>query len=100
MTTPTARRGGNRVTVDPHDMRDLLGAWATHGHMLSEALASRISKLVCHGEIPAGGQLPPSGTLADTINVSRSVVRDAYDLLHLGGLITWDRHVTPSDADG
>ncbi len=99
MTTPTASRGGDRVTVDPHDLRGLLGAWATHSHMLSDALASRITNLVTNGHIPTGTQLPPTRNLADAISVSRSVVRDAYDLLHLAGTITRDRYVTPTHPD-
>ena len=54
---------------------------------LSEAVAEQIEQLILSGELNNGTQLPPEGTLATSMGVSRSVMREALVHLRARGLV-------------
>lgn len=55
---------------------------------LSDAVVSQIEKLITSGKLRAGDQLPVEKTLADTLQVSRSVLRDAVVRLEARGVLS------------
>lgn len=53
----------------------------------SDAVASRIARMIESGEHPPGSQLPPERKLAETLDVSRTAVREAFMALTAVGLV-------------
>ncbi|HUP16810.1 MAG TPA: GntR family transcriptional regulator [Acidimicrobiia bacterium] len=53
----------------------------------SDAVASRIGRMIESGEYPPGSQLPPERELAETLDVSRTAVREAFMALTAVGLV-------------
>ena len=54
---------------------------------LSDAVVSQIEKLITSGNLSAGDQLPVEKSLANTLQVSRSVLRDAVVRLEARGVL-------------
>jgi len=54
---------------------------------LSETVAKRIQEQILSGELQAGDRLPTEGQLSESLDVSRSVVRDAMRTLAARGLV-------------
>ncbi|NNE63263.1 MAG: GntR family transcriptional regulator [Gammaproteobacteria bacterium] len=54
---------------------------------LSDAVVAQIEKLITSGKLRAGDQLPAEKTLADILQVSRSVLRDAVVRLETRGVL-------------
>lgn len=55
---------------------------------LSDAVVSQIEKLITSGKLKAGDQLPVEKSLAQTLQVSRSVLRDAVVRLEARGVLS------------
>lgn len=55
---------------------------------LSDAVVSQIEKLISSGKLQAGEQLPVEKSLAKSLQVSRSVLRDAVVRLEARGILT------------
>lgn len=55
---------------------------------LSDAVVAQIEKLITSGKLSAGDQLPAEKTLADILQVSRSVLRDAVVRLETRGVLS------------
>jgi GntR family transcriptional repressor for pyruvate dehydrogenase complex len=55
---------------------------------LSDAVVEQIEKLITSGKLSAGDQLPAEKTLADILQVSRSVLRDAVVRLETRGVLS------------
>lgn len=55
---------------------------------LSDAVVSQIEKLITSGKLNAGDQLPVEKTLAESLQVSRSVLRDAVVRLEARGVLS------------
>lgn len=53
----------------------------------SDAVASRIARMIESREYPPGSQLPPERELAETLDVSRTAVREAFMALTAVGLV-------------
>jgi GntR family transcriptional repressor for pyruvate dehydrogenase complex len=54
---------------------------------LSEVVAERVLALIRSGELAEGSRLPPERELAETLGVSRTIVREGLSALQLAGLI-------------
>ncbi|MEW2386709.1 FadR/GntR family transcriptional regulator [Micromonospora sp. NPDC047707] len=57
------------------------------GARLYESVVSQILELISRGEIPPGAQLPPERELADQLGVSRNVLREAFRVLEVRGIV-------------
>ncbi len=55
---------------------------------LSDAVVSQLEKLITGGKLKADDQLPPEKELADKLEVSRAVLRDAIVRLEARGVLT------------
>lgn len=53
----------------------------------SDAVASRIARMIESGEYPPGAQLPPERELSETFDVSRTAIREAFMSLTAMGLV-------------
>ncbi len=71
--------------VGPRELGRLLGGWASGAGPAYAALAGRIRLLVLDGRLPVGGRLPPERDLAVALQVSRTTVSAAYDVLRTAG---------------
>lgn len=63
-------------------------ALAPRAVRLSESVAARIEELIHSGQIPPGGKLPSERQLAESLGVSRGLVREAILELALKGLVS------------
>src|SRR3990170_213899 len=70
-------------TVGP----EVLGRWSAGSGPLYRRLADALRTAVARGDIPAETRLPAERVLAHALNVSRSTVVNAYDLLYAEGLV-------------
>lgn len=59
----------------------------TTGTLRSDAVASRIARMIESGEYAPGSQLPPERDLAEMLDVSRTAVREAFMALAAVGLV-------------
>jgi GntR family transcriptional repressor for pyruvate dehydrogenase complex len=57
------------------------------GPRLSERVSERLLAMMSSGELTEGSRLPPERALAETLGVSRTVIREALSALQLAGLI-------------
>jgi len=60
---------------------------ANKTNLRSDAIASRIARMIEGGDLLPGAQLPPERELADTFEVSRAAVREAFMALTTVGLV-------------
>lgn len=67
---------------------EVLGRWSAGSGPLYKRLADALRTAIARGDISPGTQLPAERVLARTLNVSRSTVVSAYDLLVAEGLVT------------
>ncbi|HVK26578.1 MAG TPA: PLP-dependent aminotransferase family protein [Actinokineospora sp.] len=74
--------------MEPIRLVERLGRWSSGRGPLYVLLAARIRMLIDEGELAAGGRLPPDRVLAAALNVGRSTVVAAYELLAAEGRIT------------
>lgn len=72
------------ATVTPES----LGRWSAGTGPLYARLAEALRTAIARGDVPAGARLPAERQLASRLNVSRSTVVSAYDLLYSEGLVT------------
>jgi DNA-binding transcriptional MocR family regulator len=66
---------------------EVLGRWSAGSGPLYRRLADALRTAVARGDIPADTRLPAERVLARSLNVSRSTVVSAYDLLYAEGLL-------------
>lgn len=66
---------------------EVLGRWSAGSGPLYRRLADALRTAVARGDIPAETRLPAERILARALNVSRSTVVNAYDLLYAEGLL-------------
>jgi DNA-binding transcriptional MocR family regulator len=66
---------------------EVLGRWSAGSGPLYKRLADALRTAVARGDIPADTRLPAERVLARTLNVSRSTVVSAYDLLYAEALV-------------
>ena len=57
-------------------------------------LIQRLKQAILAGQLPAGGKLPSSRTLADELDISRNTVLIAYEQLTAEGYVVADRQGT------
>lgn len=72
------------ATITP----EALGRWSAGSGPLYARLAEALRTAIARGDVPAGARLPAERQLATRLNVSRSTVVSAYDLLYSEGLVT------------
>jgi DNA-binding transcriptional MocR family regulator len=87
------------------DYANLLAPALAGDAPLYRQLAAALKATIDHGEIPLGTVLPPERTLARMLNISRSTVVAAYDLLKAQGWLesrqgsgTWVRQAPEARA--
>jgi DNA-binding transcriptional MocR family regulator len=73
------RRTG--TTLDPIELRRLLGSWHTGRTALYAELAAALAQLIEAGHVADGERLPAERQLASALSVSRNTVVGAYDQL-------------------
>lgn len=66
---------------------EVLGRWSAGSGPLYRRLADALKTAIARGEIPPDTRLPAERVLARSLNVSRSTVVSAYDLLYAEGLV-------------
>ena len=54
---------------------------------LSEKAIQQLLLLIRSGKIPVGGKLPPEGTLAEQLGISRGILREALTVLEARGFV-------------
>ena len=73
----------------------LLSAGRGHGAAPRQRqLIQRLKQAILAGQLPAGGKLPSSRTLADELDISRNTVLIAYEQLTAEGYVVADRQGT------
>jgi DNA-binding transcriptional MocR family regulator len=81
-------RGGVERRVGARSFGRLLGDWRPpDGKRLASALAERIRLLVLDGRLPLQTRVPAERELATALQVSRTTVATAYDVLREGGVL-------------
>jgi DNA-binding transcriptional MocR family regulator len=70
---------------------EVLGRWSSGSGPLYKRLADAVRTAVARGDIPVDSRLPADRVLARSLNVSRSTVVSAYDLLYAEGLLVRKR---------
>lgn len=66
---------------------EVLGRWSAGSGPLYKRLADALRTAVARGDIPPDTRLPAERVLARRLNVSRSTVVSAYDLLYAEGMV-------------
>lgn len=66
---------------------EVLGRWSAGSGPLYKRLADALRTAVARGDIPVDTRLPAERVLARSLNVSRSTVVSAYDLLYAEGFV-------------
>jgi DNA-binding transcriptional MocR family regulator len=66
---------------------EVLGRWSAGSGPLYRRLADALKTAIARGDIPPDTRLPAERVLARSLNVSRSTVVSAYDLLYAEGLV-------------
>ncbi len=75
------------MTLDTDEIRAHLGDWHHEHRVLYEGLADALEDLIRRGVLPPDTRLPAERRLADTLHLSRSTVKAAYEALRDRGLV-------------
>lgn len=75
------------ATLSAEEVKAHLGDWHRGQHVLYDGLADALEQLVRGGVLPPDTRLPAERRLAESLHLSRSTVKAAYDALQERGLV-------------
>ena len=75
-------------TLSAAEVQAHLGDWHRGQHVLYDGLADALEQLIRGGVLPPDTRLPAERRLAETLHLSRSTVKAAYDTLQARGLVS------------